>query len=381
MVLGASALGVITAMGMAIGGLGSSALATVTARDSVTVVVYGRARRVPLAHSDETVTEVLRSARVTPRSGHLRSVRSGAVLPVGSVAPRYTLDGATALAGSPIRQARTLTVDAGTDEIEATVERDGPPIPPPPGPAVEYALWHPGVPGRTRLVVGAVSGEVVATEVDPATPPSPVTEKVVALTFDDGPWTGTTDFLHVLRDRGVRATFCMIGRQIPAMVDSVRQVAAAGMTICNHTVDHNMYLDRALPEVVRADINGGRDAISAALGHPPLFYRPPGGTLSPEIVATAQQAGEQVIHWTLDSMDYRHLSADAISDRVVSLVTPGAIVLMHDGGGDRSQTLAALPKIIDRLHALGYVFATPDGIGPAPAQPQAVPAHGHSRAT
>ncbi|GAC1517525.1 MAG: hypothetical protein NVS1B12_03340 [Acidimicrobiales bacterium] len=357
--------------GTALGGIGSSALATVTAPDSVTLVVEGRPERVPVASSDETVGDVLRSARVAPRWGHLRSARTGAVLASGAVAPTYALDGASVLPESPIRGARRLEVRAGTDEVEATVERDGPAVPPPAPPAVEYALWHPGVPGRTRLVVGSLSGEVVATEVEPATPPSPVTEKVVALTFDDGPWPDTPDFLRVLHDGGVRATFCLIGRQIPAMLDAVHQVAAAGMTLCNHTVDHNMYLDRALPDVVRSDVNGGRDAISVAVGHAPAFYRPPGGTLSPEIVASAQRAGEQVIHWTVDSMDYRHLSADAITQRVVSLVTPGAIVLMHDGGGDRSQTLSALPRIIDQLHALGYVFATPDGIGATQKRPEA----------
>ncbi|GAC1590091.1 MAG: hypothetical protein NVS3B21_07330 [Acidimicrobiales bacterium] len=345
------------------GGLGTTAVAGVLQKETVSLTVHGVARQVAIDR-EPTVSRLLGTARLQPVVGHLRSARSNSILPGHDIAPRFLVDGVEVTGDTPLHDPHSIVVVDGADVVEGTTVKDDQEIPAPAPPVVEYALWHPGRPGHGRAIVGLVSGEVVSSEQSPPSPPSPVSEKVIALTFDDGPWPDTPAFLKVLHDEGVRATFCMIGRQIQPMITIVHQVADAGMTMCNHTVDHNMYLDRASAEVVHSDVQGGHDALTAALNKAPILYRPPGGTLSPEIVAAAGRAGEQVIHWTIDSMDYRKLSADAITQRVVGLAKPGAIVLLHDGGGDRLQTLIALPRIIETLRAQGYAFATPDTIAP-----------------
>lgn len=357
----------------AAGGISTTAVAGVLQKETATLTVHGIPRRVA-TDGVPTVSSLLRAARLQPGVGHLRAARSNNILPGHDIEPRFVVDGVEVSPETPLHDPRNVVVIDGTDMIESTVVKDERLIPAPPLPAVEYALWHPGSPGHAHEIVGVVSGEVVSSRQSPATPPTPVSEKVIGLTFDDGPWPDTPAFLKVLHDEGVRATFCMIGSQIPRMIDIVHQVADAGMTVCNHTVDHNMYLDRAPADVVRSDVQGGHDAITAALNKAPVLYRPPGGTLSPEIIAAAGRAGEQVIHWTIDSMDYRKLGADAITQRVVGLAKPGAIVLLHDGGGDRLQTLAALPRIIDMLRAQGYAFATPDTIAPLTTDSGPVPA-------
>ncbi|GAC1311634.1 MAG: hypothetical protein NVSMB16_08440 [Acidimicrobiales bacterium] len=363
----------VTAMAVfSAGGLGTTAVAGVLQKGSVTVTVHGIARQIAI-DGVPTVSRLLGAARLQPVVGHLRAARSNSVLAGHDIGPRFIVDGVEVAGGAPLHDPRNVLIVDGADVVERTAATNEREIPAPAPPAVEYALWHPGSPGHARDIVGVVSGELVSSEQVPPTPPSPVSEKVIGLTFDDGPWPNTPAFLKVLHDEGVRATFCLIGRQIPAMIDIVHQVADAGMTLCNHTVDHNMYLDRASADVVRSDVQGGHDAITAALNRAPALYRPPGGTLSPEIVAAAGRAGEQVIHWTIDSMDYRKLSADAITQRVVGLAKPGAIVLLHDGGGDRLQTLAALPRIIETLRAQGYAFATPDTIAPVTATPPVWP--------
>lgn len=352
------------------GSLGTTAVAGVLQKETVTLTVHGLARQMAI-DGVPTVSRLLSMANVQPVLGHLRSARSNSPIPGHDIEPRFLADGVEVAAGTPLHDPHSVVVVDGADVVEGTAIKNDRDLPAPPLPVVEYALWHPGRPGHAHDVVGVVSGEVVASEQTPPTPPSAVSEKVIGLTFDDGPWPDTPAFLKVLHDEGVRATFCMIGRQISPMIGIVHQVADAGMTLCNHTVDHNMYLDRASADVVRSDVQGGHDAITAALNKAPVLYRPPGGTLSPEVIAAAGRAGEQVIHWTIDSMDYRKLSADAITQRVVGLAKPGSIVLLHDGGGDRLQTLIALPRIIETLRAQGYAFATPDMIAPvAPPVPE-----------
>jgi peptidoglycan/xylan/chitin deacetylase (PgdA/CDA1 family) len=254
------------------------------------------------------------------------------------------------------------------DTVEPVVAKDGAAIPPPPMPRVMRKLWHPGLPGvATQAVVGSISGEVVSAQVtiQPSSP-TPVTNRVVALTFDDGPWPDTSQFLQLLQRAGVRATFCMIGRQVIAHADVVRTVAIAGMTLCNHTQNHNQRLDKADPGLVQAEVQGGSDALERVLGKTPAFYRPPGGALSPSVEDEANRLGEQVLGWSVDPSDYKKPEAQKILASVMAQVRPGAIILLHDGGGDRTQTLAALPQMITALKAQGYSFTTPDAVSPTP---------------
>lgn len=328
---------------------------------TVTVRVDGASIVTRVTGRHPTFQSFLDAAGVQPRTGHLLAAASHAPIPGHDDPSRLRLDGADASPDTPItRTGAEIDVTNPPDRVEPTTTRDGIVVSAPtPGP-VEQVLWHRGQPGARTDVNGAFSGELVASTI--TTPPVPatvVTDKVVALTFDDGPWPDTPDFLAVLANEKVPATFCLIGRQVLVRPEITKQVAAAGMTLCNHTFDHNEHLSAADPSTIDSDLQGGIDAQLTVLGQSPGLYRAPGGDLSAPVETTAATKGEQVIGWSVDPADYRMPPAQTIVDRVMAHVKPGAIILLHDGGGDRSHTLAALPVLIDLLRAAGYGFTTP----------------------
>jgi peptidoglycan/xylan/chitin deacetylase (PgdA/CDA1 family) len=177
--------------------------------------------------------------------------------------------------------------------------------------------------------------------------------KRVALTFDDGPWQLTSQFLDVLRHYDVPATFFMIGRQVGAQAELLRRMVREGHALGNHTWSH-------------ADIAGGNvgqvtetnAAIHAATGVTPCLLRPPGGATSAALDGQLRSEGMLDVLWTVDPSDWRTPGTAAVTSRVLSAVVPGAIVLLHDGGGPRGGTLAALPTIITTLRARGYQLVT-----------------------
>jgi peptidoglycan/xylan/chitin deacetylase (PgdA/CDA1 family) len=326
-------------------------------------------RRTVRVGGHPTVQAALAAAGIRLVSAHLLAVDSRRPIAGHDLWPSVLVDGAPAGPATPLtgRHQVVQVIDA-RDRVEPVVVGSGELLPAAPLPRVLRSLWHRGHPGvADRATVGAVSGEVVssATTTQPS-PATPVTDKVVALSFDDGPWPDTPQFLAVLEQAGIKATFCMIGRQVTAHPEWVRQVAAAGMTLCNHTQNHNIRLDKAGADVVQAEIQGGVNAQLGVVGRPPSLYRPPGGALSALIEDDANRAGEQVLGWSVDPSDYKRPGTSRIVAAVMAQVRPGAIILLHDGGGDRSQTLAALPRIIAGLEAQGYTFTTPDAVAPTP---------------
>lgn len=185
--------------------------------------------------------------------------------------------------------------------------------------------------------------------------------KVVALTFDDGPHPQYTEqVLAILRDRGVVATFCLVGGPVKANPDLVKAIVADGHVLCNHTADHDMGLRHESDATITKDLEDTRAAILAAAPDADVrFFRAPGGNFATNLNATASALGFTPLGWSIDTRDWRKPGAAAIRDAVLTQVHPGAVVLMHDGGGDRSQTVAALPEIIDGLADLGYSFVVP----------------------
>lgn len=179
----------------------------------------------------------------------------------------------------------------------------------------------------------------------------PRNRKVVALTFDDGPSEYTDDFLRVLEDEDVRATFFEVGQVMPGREEAMRQILAQGSEIGDHTMDHVEYPDHA-------QIAGAAARIEAYTHFRPCLFRPPGGGVNEGIVATAGSLGMRTINWDVDPRDWSNPGVGAIYANVVNHVRSGSIVVMHDGGGPRAETLAALPQIIDTLRGRGYRFAT-----------------------
>jgi peptidoglycan-N-acetylglucosamine deacetylase len=174
---------------------------------------------------------------------------------------------------------------------------------------------------------------------------------VVALTFDDGPSEYTDDFLAVLREKGVPGTFFEIGQEMPGREEVMQQILAEGNEIGDHTMNHVEYPDYD-------QIAGAAARIRAYTHFEPCLFRPPGGGANSGILATAGSLGMRTITWDVDPQDWSLPGTEAIYSNVVSHARNGSIILMHDGGGTRSETLAALPRIIDTLRARGFGFAT-----------------------
>ncbi|MEG4207295.1 polysaccharide deacetylase family protein [Microcoleus sp. Pol7_A1] len=180
--------------------------------------------------------------------------------------------------------------------------------------------------------------------------------KAIALTFDDGPWPKTTkQILDILKENNIKATFFWVGRYLKTSPEIGKQVAAAGHAIGNHTWNHE-YLkyneDGAAREIDRTS-----SLIEELTGVQTSMFRPPGGILNNGLVAYAQKKNYTVVMWSADSFDWRTLT-ESLMDNVMRQAKSGGIVLMHDGGGNRSRTVKALPDIIARLRKEGYIFVT-----------------------
>jgi peptidoglycan/xylan/chitin deacetylase (PgdA/CDA1 family) len=175
--------------------------------------------------------------------------------------------------------------------------------------------------------------------------------KVVALTFDDGPSEYTPGFLSVLRQKHVHGTFFEIGQEMAGRESTMRQILSEGDEIGNHTMHHTEYPGYA-------NIAPTTSLIEAITHFRPCLFRPPGGAVDSSVVAAAGADGLRTITWDVDPADWSTPGTAAVYSRIVDAAQPGSIVLMHDGGGNRSETLAALPSIVDTLRARGYRFDT-----------------------
>jgi peptidoglycan-N-acetylglucosamine deacetylase len=189
---------------------------------------------------------------------------------------------------------------------------------------------------------------------------------LVALTFDDGPdprW--TPQVLAILRAYGVPGTFFAIGMNAEAHPDLIRQEIASGNVVANHTYSH---LDLTQIPQWRAflEIRADNWVIQGITGREPVLFRSPYGA---QELTDAQSAahqdiaaslGMQPVGWNVDPEDWARPGVDKIVAAATSSAAMDQIILLHDGGGDRSQTIAALPRIIETLRAKGYRFVTPD---------------------
>ncbi|MEJ3743313.1 polysaccharide deacetylase family protein [Actinomycetes bacterium KLBMP 9797] len=174
---------------------------------------------------------------------------------------------------------------------------------------------------------------------------------LVALTFDDGPDPShTPQTLHLLRKHRVTATFCLVGVNVRAFPTLVRAIAADGHALCNHSWHHDLRLGSRPRAAIRADLVRTNDAIRRAVpGARIAYYRQPGGAWSKSVVAVARELGMTSLHWTVDPQDWRRPSAGSIAGTVNAGTRRGAIVLLHDAGGDRRGTVAALRSILPNL--------------------------------
>ena len=331
------------------------------------VDIDGQARRV---YQGTTIARLVQEGHLAGHDGNVLSALDGnPVRRGGGASMRLWRNGRPATLSSVVYDGDVIRSQSGTDVVEATVEET---LPIPVATRFEgtgplMTLVSPGSVGAMRVTRGAISRSVIASSVITAAVPMVVErhgarpgDKLVALTFDDGPWPGQTDaVLQILKDNGAKATFFMLGYLVRRNPELARRVGAEGHVIGNHTMGHTM-LTKVSPRVVDAQIARGQSVIKKASGVTPGWFRPPGGDISPDVWSRARSASLRIAMWDVDPQDWRRPPAASIAAAVVKRVRPGSIVLLHDGGGDRRATIAALPVIISSLKAKGYRFVTLD---------------------
>jgi peptidoglycan/xylan/chitin deacetylase (PgdA/CDA1 family) len=207
---------------------------------------------------------------------------------------------------------------------------------------------------HTPQVVGCVpSGAPFVNSID-------TSRKEIALTFDDGPWILTSKFLDVLEAKHLVATFFEVGEYIPTYGDGgaiERRMLRDGDMIGDHTWSH-VDVSGAGPGAASQISRAADELHSVTHGFTPCLFRAPGGSVSSALISEARSMGFTTIQWSVDPRDWATPGTDSIYNTVVRNAHSGSIVLQHDGGGPRSETLAALPREIDTLRSEGYTFVT-----------------------
>jgi peptidoglycan/xylan/chitin deacetylase (PgdA/CDA1 family) len=183
-----------------------------------------------------------------------------------------------------------------------------------------------------------------------------VDQPYIAMTFDDGPSAENTPrLLEMLKQRNIKATFFLIGQNVAANPDLVRRILADGHEIGNHSWTHPQ-LSKLSDDRVTMEITKTQDAIKDASGFTPSLLRPPYGAITPRQREWVEDRfGLNVILWSVDPFDWKRPGASVITQRILSQVRPGAIILSHD---IHKQTVDAMPATLDGLIAKGYKFAT-----------------------
>jgi peptidoglycan-N-acetylglucosamine deacetylase len=181
----------------------------------------------------------------------------------------------------------------------------------------------------------------------------------VALTFDDGPGQYTPQVLETLQRYNVPATFFVIGQSSLQYPGYLQQDFAAGNAVGNHTFTHP-HLPNLSTSEIYSELSQTQNAIYNATGTRPTVFRPPYGEYNNDAVNAASQLGMTVVNWSAAANDWENPppAADVIASRILSAAANGAIFLLHEDGGDRSNTVAALPAIISELQSRGFRLVT-----------------------
>ncbi len=234
----------------------------------------------------------------------------------------------------------TLGVVAITSGSGGTPDGDGPPV-------TVFAKHDPVFPSAKRnaasLPYVAIAGK---------------RKRQVALTFDDGPGPYTADVVRTLKRMRVPATFFQVGGTEHYFTEAEQITRRERLvTVGVHTLDHKR-MDRLSRADQAAQIDQDTAILTAAGNPAPTLFRPPYGAYDHTTLDLLHERGMTMVLWSVDSKDYERPGVDAIVNRVLSDVKPGAIILMHDAGGDRTQTIEALPRIVLGLRQRHYTLVS-----------------------
>ena len=236
-----------------------------------------------------------------------------------------------------------------------------------------FHILSQGADGEQLVRTGKVSGKSVATVTkEPVDATYTVCnadvggQKLIALTFDDGPWDTTPELLDVLKKNGAHATFFTVGKQVDKYPDTVKREHEEGHQVCTHTWDHaagsgqGVNLTYMSAEEQTDELEKGFEAVDSALGtEVTRIFRAPGGNYYGSAVSNLGGRVVAEVGWDVDTEDWRRPGVDSLV-KTLEKAKPGQVILMHDGGGDRTQTIKALSKALPELRKQGYQFVTID---------------------
>ena len=223
------------------------------------------------------------------------------------------------------------------------------------GKAGKHEIYHGKESGETsdgKVVEPAQNCIVVAQDVHPDND-----EKIVALTFDDGPTNYTEPCLGILAENDVHATFNIIAEQTSYGAPVVTETAEAGHVVASHSWDHPQLTTCTASEVFE-ELSNTAAALKKCVGKDCTFLRPPYGSIDEDVWLASKGTITASFYWTHDSCDWETPGVQSIVSNSTMAMAPGSVILLHDGGGDRSQTMQALPQIISAWKAAGYRFVT-----------------------
>ena len=344
------------------------------------VTINGETRTV---HRGDTIAKVIEDGYASPVPGDLLAVDGSVLTAGGGDKFAATVNGEATT--DPDKQLEKDAVVDITDGEDKTEEYESKEETIPHGQSDSStemdAYWTgalhvyaKGQDGVRTTKTGKTSGKTVEEDTKPAIDSGytiysadPGDEKIICLTFDDGPWGDTTDdILDVLEENGAVATFFTIGNQIAEHPENIKRENELGCQVATHTWDHaegsgggtsivSMSADEQVQEVEK-----GMKAIEDVLGvAPSRVMRAPGGNFYGDAITNLEPYLDAEIGWDVDTEDWQRPGADAIYETIMNAPS-GSVILMHDGGGDRTQTVAAIQRAVPELAEKGYRFLTVD---------------------
>jgi len=304
-----------------------------------TVVSYN-GQQVHLA-GEVSVRELIAAQGEPLKVGRLLDV-SGAVIKASAYPPEILVNGEPATSTTVLHENDIVELRGGRDVYEPSIVQTFANA----GGNPQYKLGA----GSVTVRRGLISKAIIPVETEGAGPPQ------VALTFDDGPHPDNTPgILDILKKEKIKATFFVVGTMAQRYPDLIRREVADGMAVGDHSWTHPHLAGRD-NAFVEGQLAHTRDVLKG-LGADVTVFRPPYGSYNASTVSIASALHMRTVIWTIDPTDYRRPSPEVIVRRVMDQLKPGSIILMHDGGGDRSHTVQALKILIEQIRKRGYGFS------------------------
>lgn len=312
--------------------------------------------QVTYVEPDTTLGEAIKAFDLHAESGRLLDVEGKVI--------EYRADpGQILLNGEPASRSTVLETGSRIETVNGEDRTEGTRVVKTPleGRRAGNPMYTLGTARVTRIrTEGRISGKVLSIVYKPRSktkrPPA------VALTFDDGPWPNSTGrILSILKRMHVKATFFVVGYLAKRYPQLVRREIRAGMTVANHSWSHpnSPEFKRLRPHRIATEMSRTNRLLRRRFGVKAELFRAPGGSYDGEVIQTARRLGLRLVQWDVDPSDWSSSATrESIVRRVLSRVRPGSIVLLHDGGGDQSVTVAALPEIIRGIRKMGLRLVT-----------------------